>query len=246
MATRFMIALLVAFCIFVGLQMTGALGLIGVVYRAWTLNRLEHGDVESIAQARHYLNSKDVVVRGAAAGAFGKIGQADAETISELIAKVNTDVPQVASNAAWSLGFVELSEAADDDTAYQTEVLDTLIRALSHKDSEVRRYAAHAISTYGTRGIEAKRATSALVKCLTNQRMGYVAARALGDIGATDSAEEIAAILEGAPWHFQQEAAVALIKLRPLPNEVQAQLDELIKNDDGVRDAVKSELQISR
>ncbi|MDF1744977.1 MAG: hypothetical protein P1V19_14870, partial [Gimesia sp.] len=91
----------------------------------------------------------------------------------------------------------------------------------------------------------AKRATTALIKCLPDQRMGYLAARALGDIGAKDSAEEIAAILEGATWGIQQEAAVALSKLRPLPKEVQAQFDELIENDDGVREAVEYSLRIS-
>ncbi|MDF1744978.1 MAG: HEAT repeat domain-containing protein, partial [Gimesia sp.] len=138
MAFRFMIALLVAFCLIVALQMTGALGVIGTVYRSWTLKRLAHGDVESIAQARRYLNSKDVLVRSAAAGAFGRIGLVDAEALSELIAKVNTDVPQVASSAAWSLGFVKLNgPGGDNDTAYQGEVLGTLIRAVSHKDSRV-------------------------------------------------------------------------------------------------------------
>ncbi|QDT99388.1 HEAT repeat domain-containing protein [Gimesia aquarii] len=245
MVVRFILALVVAACIFIVLQMTGVFGTIGIMYRVWTLNRLEYGDVEAIPQTRQYLNSNDIAVRAAAAGGFGRIGQADAETISDLITKVDTDVPRVAESAAWSLGFVEINEPTDDDKAYQIDVLDSLIYALSHKNSRVRLSAAHAISTYGTRGIDAKRATEALVKCLTDQRMGYVAARALGDIGATDTAGDIAALLEDSPWHFQQEAAVALTKLQPLPVEVQAQLDELIENDAGVREAVEHALRIS-
>lgn len=239
MAFRYVLVTIVGICLIVGLQMAGAFSTVSQVYRMLLLGQIAHGDVEAMTQARQYLNSNHIPVRAAAAQAIGRIGQADAEVISDLIEKVNTDHSRVATAAAGALGRIEITETADDKTAYQTEVLDTLIRALSHKNSEVRRYAAHSISIYGTRGIDAKRATAALVKCLTDQRMGSMAARALGDIGATDAAGDIAAMLEGSPWHFRQEAAVALIQLQPLPIKIQAQLDELIENDAGVREAVK-------
>jgi len=242
MAIRYILASVAAVCLLVILQMTGVLSLVQPTYRVWTLHRLEAGDVQSIPWALEYLDSKDLRLRGAAARGLGKIGQADKTVIAALIKRLDTDVPRVASESAWALGALRMREDDSDDSASQAEVTDALVRALSNKNSEVRRYAAYSLSQ---RAVGAEQASEALVACLTDQRMGYMAARALGDIGANESADEIAAQLEGAPWHFQEEAAVALSKLQPLPPEIQKQLDELIEKNSGVREAVSYSLSIT-
>ncbi|QDV18200.1 PBS lyase HEAT-like repeat protein [Gimesia panareensis] len=246
MATRYILALVMALAVMMGLQMAGVFRIAGIVYREWSLKNVERGDVDALKWSREYLDSDEIQIRAAAASSIGTIGQADQATIADLINKVDQDVPQVASSAAWSLGHVELIETEGDRTAYQADVVAALVRALSHQDSEVRRYAAYALSNYGLRGIDASAAIPALVANLKDQRMGYMAARALGDMGARESAADIAALLEGAPWHFQQEAAVALSKLQPLSPEIQSQLESLMKENKEVREVVEYSLQINQ
>lgn len=246
MATRYILALVIALAVMMGLQMSGVFHQVQVHYRIWTLRKVEHGDVAVLKMSKTCLNSNEISVRSAAAASFGRIGQADEATITDLIKKVDTDVPQVASSAAWSLGFICVSEPEGDRTAYQSDVVAALIRALSHQNGRVRTTAAHSLSIYGIRRIDASAAIPTLVSKLKDQKMGYMAARALGDIRARESAGDIAAVLEGLPRHFQQEGAVALSKLQPLSPEIQTQLDSLMQENKEVREAVEYSLQINQ
>lgn len=242
MATRYILALVMALAVMMGLQMSGAFRIAGIIYREWSLKNVERGDVDALKWSREYLDSDEIQIRAAAASSIGKIGLADQAILADLINKVDTDVPRVASSAAWSLGHIKLVETEGNSTAYQSDVVAALIRALSHQDKEVRLDAAYAFSNYGLRGIDASPAIPALVAQLNNQWMGYMAARALGEMGARESAADIAALLEGGDETFQYEAGVALAKLQPLPDEIQAQLDRLLKAHDDIRRAVEIEV----
>ncbi|QDU48643.1 HEAT repeat domain-containing protein [Gimesia panareensis] len=242
MATRYILALVIALAVMMGLQVSGVFRIAGIVYRQWSLKNVERGDVEALKWSREYLDSDEIPIRAAAASSIGKIGLADQAILADLINKVDTDVPQVASSAAWSLGHIELLETEGDRTAYQSEVVAALIVALSHDDRQVRASAAYALSNYGLRGIDASPAIPALVAKLKDKGMGYMAARALGDMGARESAADIAALLESGDETYQYEAGVALAKLQPLPDEIIAQLDTLLKTHDDIRRAVEIEV----
>ncbi|KAA0137979.1 HEAT repeat domain-containing protein [Gimesia chilikensis] len=242
MTTRYILALVILLAVIVGLQMSGVFRIAGNIYREWSLKNVERGDVKALKWSREYLDSDEIQIRAAAASSIGRIGQADQATLADLIQKVDNDVPRVASSAAWSLGHIELMEPEGNRTAYQSEVVAALIRGLSHQDKEVRRYAAYALSNYGMRGIDASPAIPALVAKLKDKGMGYMAARALGEMGARESAADIAVLLEGENETYQYEAGVALAKLQPLPEEIQAQLDRLLKAHDDIRRAVEIEV----
>lgn len=227
MVTRYVLALLIAFCVFIGLQMMGFFNLVQIQYRVWTLHRLESREISSIPWAMQYLNSDDPHLRAAAARGLGRIGQANTSVVSALIEKLNSDVPRVASESARALGNVKRTGLSGSNSVSQLEISDALVRALSHKNCSVRLSAAYSISE---RRFKSKQAIPSLVKCLPDQRMGFMAARALGNLRARESAGDIAALLGDTSLGYQVEAIDALRKMEPLPVEIQTQIDQLLEN----------------
>jgi HEAT repeat protein len=177
-------------------------------------------------------------IRVAAARSIGTMGPVAASAIPDLLEHLRSDTPEVASQAAWSLGALGTSGAASP------RVVAALIEALGHRDGEVRRYAAFALSRLGP---PAASAIPQLTRALGDRHMAYMAARALGDIGppARGAIPQITRLLANPDLAARAEGAIALAKLAPLPDETVAMLRTLQNDKEPlVRQSARSALLV--
>lgn len=118
-----------------------------VVWKLWVgpLVTLCYYRYCSVSTARVGLTSQNEFVRRAAAGGLGHRGRQASEAIPDLRFALDDPAPQVASSAAWALGYV-LATAPDRPTTCEAEVVGALEKKLKHEDWGVRRYAAYALS----------------------------------------------------------------------------------------------------
>lgn len=195
-----------------------------LVYPAVTAYRLftiDQGSVESIPFAKRSLQSSNSLVRRGAARGVGRIGPAAKLATPDLLVLMETDCWQVASEAAWALGQL------DSPTP---EVIAGLASALTHEHGEVRRYAAFSLSQYGP---AASAALPDLAMRLDDEHMGYMAARAIGEMGADGNVaiEPLTRLLKNPNFAVRAEAAAALSKLTPLPPETKEALCRLATDE---------------
>src|SRR5690606_35862449 len=138
------------------------------------LKLISHGDAANVPYAQSKLASQSLHVRAAASEALGTIGPRAEAAVNDLIKVLNKDTAFVASQAAWALGEIH---------ADREDAIDALITALrSHKDGEVRRYAAYALSRYGAAG---RKAVPALIEALHDPHMAYMAVVSLEAMNAS-------------------------------------------------------------
>ncbi|MGD9719873.1 MAG: HEAT repeat domain-containing protein [Pirellulales bacterium] len=190
------------------------------------------------AQAR--LSSKNALVRSEAARALGSIGTPSAAANADLLRALKDESPQVAANAAWALGNIQTPDL--DGRPSISEIVAALIEGLAHKDGEVRRYCAYALSLYGSK---ASAALPALTDKLADEHMAYMAARALGEMGsvARDTIPQLTALLSSPNTATRAEAAIALANLGPLPEATVAKIKGLLNDDEQlVRDTAQRAL----
>jgi HEAT repeat protein len=188
-----------------------------------------------VSYSQAMLSSGNVKVRDAAARKLGQIGPKASPAVPDLLVVLRTDVPQVASSAAWALGNIQAPQRHGQ--LRNQDVIPALIEALDHPDGEVRRYAAYAISLIGPAALSA---VPKLSQKLTDQHMAYMAARALGEMGpaARSSIPAMTALLSSSHAGERAEAAVALSRLGPLPAETVSAIEKLLNDEvDFVRDA---------
>ncbi|HUG71433.1 MAG TPA: HEAT repeat domain-containing protein [Pirellulaceae bacterium] len=201
------------------------------------LFNLRPGDTQSIPYALDSLQSDSPLIRRAAARGLGYIGPEAKAAIPALLVALKRDCWEVASEAAASLGSIKSPEP---------QVIDGLTAALKHKHGEVRRYAAYSLSQYGQ---SSRSAVPELMNRLSDPQMGYMAARALGEIGlkADGVVAGLTELLSSAHPGQRAEAAVSLSKLLPLPQETIAKIEKLTGDDEKmVRDAASKSLQSIR
>ncbi|MDC0936055.1 HEAT repeat domain-containing protein [Pirellulales bacterium] len=213
-----------------------ALGFVGILILALNNNR-----GSSVSELTSGLHAEGELVRLEAARGLGKKRQAAADAIPELTNLLNTDSPKVASAAAWALGNI-LSSMPPYKASLQPEAMTSLTISLEHQDTEVRRYAAYAMSLNPS---IARNAMPQLTALLEDPGAGYVAARALGEIGpeARSTMSNLVALLDSSNPGHRAEAAVALSKLQPLPKDIVIAFMDLLEDDvDFVRSAARKAL----
>jgi HEAT repeat protein len=137
-----------------------------------------HDQASMIPLARAQLHSRNGLVRQLAAQALGTIGPEAITTVPELLANLRHDSPNVAADSACALGVI-FDARGSNAKVNDKEVIAALTQALDHPDGEVRRYAAYAISLIGPRS---QSAAPKLIQRLSDPYMGYMAARALGEL----------------------------------------------------------------
>ena len=112
-----------------------------VRYRVYRLQNLRPGQLSAIDPTLEDLTSEHPPIRAAAARGLGLIGHAEERVTVALIHILDQDTnSRMASEAAWSLGHLP----QPDD-----RVLQALARGTTHKNAEVRRYSAYALSRLG-------------------------------------------------------------------------------------------------
>ena len=221
----------------VGLAVCVTIGLISI-FMLTLQGYLETGETDS----RSGLQAEGELARLASARELGSRGNADSDAIPELINLLNTDSSKVASTAAWALGNTLSSNPRCTDSL-RSKAATSLTNALQHKDSEVRRYAAYALSQNPS---VARSAIPELTALLKDPNAAYVAARALGEIGADarGAMPNLAALLKGSNPGHRAEAAMAISKLQPLPKEIIMAITELLEDEvDFVRAAAHKALE---
>jgi HEAT repeat protein len=96
-------------------------------------------------------------------------------------------------------------------------------------------------------GPRARSAVPKLTQLLDDDHMAYMAARALGELGARNSIPGLTKLLARAHAGERAEAAVALSKLGPLPVETVTAIEQLLTDDEEfVRDAASKALPVLR
>jgi len=214
-------------------------GTMATVYR---LRSLRHGDARNVPYARANLGSNSAAIRSAAASGLGRIGARADAAVPDLLLALDDASPQVAAAAAWALGGIQAPQPGRLQPP-DKKVVDALIRALDHPDGEVRRYAAYAISLIGPK---AESAVPRLTQRLDDTHMAYMAARALGEMGpaARGAVPKMAALLRSSDNGQRAEAAVALARLQPLPDETIRAIERLQNDEvDFVRNAARKAVQ---
>jgi HEAT repeat protein len=183
--------------------------------------------------ARECLESDDHLIRRTAVRKVGEAGT-PADAVPILLRILHNDTWQVASEAAWSLGRLQ---------SPTPEVIDGLRAALDQEHQEVRRYAAFGLAQYGARS---RPALPRLIELLSDERMGYMACRAVGQIGG-DARTAIADLVDltgSSHLGTRCEAVRALGKLGPLPPEAIVAIERCCNDDEEVvRYAAREALQ---
>ena len=203
--------------------------LAGKVVTYVSLRSLQHGDSRNVSYAIAHLRSSNSFYRDAAARGLGSIGPEAGTAVPDLLIALDDESPQVASSAAWALGHIHYV-GRGRVVAIDKDVVDGLVQALDHPHREVRRYAAYAISMVGP---ASSSAVPKLIKLLNDTHMAYMAARALGKMGpaAREAIPNLTALLVNPHDGVRAEAALALSRLQPLPDESVAAIKRL-RNDD--------------
>lgn len=207
------------------------------------LERISYGEKSSVAFATASLDSRDPLVQRAAISAMGRIGPSARTAVPNLLEILaedrlsddpSVDVPTDSvddvpwavytnsSAAAWAIGNIGTTAP---------EAHKALQKALKSKNRHTRRYAVYAFSCLGA---TAPSAIPDLTAALDDDRVSYIAARALGESGpqAIDAIPKLTELLSPAN-DARAEAAIALASLSaycPLPDETLTKLQAL-KND---------------
>ena len=196
------------------------------------LSSLRYGDLKNLNWTIRQLKSPISSVRSSAAQGLGQIGPGARTAVPELLLMLQDQSPDVVSSAAWALGHIEMRSPDPD-------VIAALRDCLKHPDGEARRYAAYALSLCGG---GAAAAVEDLIDKLDDPHMGCWAAQALGEIGpaARVSIPQLATLLKSQKSADRMNAAMALSKLQPLPDDVLAEIKDLLFDPDPlVRDFAK-------
>lgn len=241
----------------IGGRTLGATVILFILLFLWTdginiyLMTLGSSDYKQVPYLITQLKSHHPRRREAAARALGNVGRRAAHAIPDLVTALNEDdSPGVAANAAWSLGQINgiwsnqaIASPFITPVSPRRDCIDALTKALGHRDREVRRYAAYALSFYGS---NARSAVPELTKKLSDDHMAYMAARALGEMGPTARASipGIAKLLVSSNPGCRAESAAALAKLTPLNDEVILAIAKLTKDDnDLVKNVANSAME---
>ncbi len=195
--------------------------------RILRLEKAKSGDITLLEYARHNLFAKELSVRMAAAEAIGKIGPAAGDSLDDLIVVLKKDI-KASPNAAWAIGQIR---------SFDPKAIDALQEALESTNHETRRYAAFAISCYGT---FAASTIPKLERHLDDYNSAYMGARALGEMGPFVPATTIAkltTLLERDDAGARAEACMALAKLaqsHQLDSQTISMIEELSSDDDPI------------
>ena len=212
--TLFILVTVMAICC-AAVKWFDVLGPTGELFR---LERISHNDASSVAYATSKLQSQELRVRNASLLALGRVGPPAKSSMPELLKILAADSPAEAPNAAWAIGWI-----GPTNPSVSTALRD----ALKSKNAETRRYAAYAVSLH--KG--AATPIPELIALLDDERVAYVAARALGEMGpagtvAVPKLISLLAVDNGA----KAEAAIALSHLSaftPLPSDAMGMIEEL-------------------
>jgi HEAT repeat protein len=194
-----------------------------------------------VSTAKEGLQANDDLVREAAARGLSARGVAARDAVPELMVALNDRSPAVAAGAASALGNTMSQVRASDPL--QGAVVAALVASLQHSEVEVRRYSAYALSLM--KPTDPSPIAQLTVLLQDHDASAYMAARALGNIGsqARGSIPAIVPLLSSSHSGERAEAAVALAKLQPLPDDVVISIQGLLKDKvDFVRNAAQKAL----